>query len=155
MGGRVVSDPPSSTKGGGGDQSPAPHFAYTQKFKDVFPYYLAIGMTYEQFWEQDCELVKYYRKAAQIKQELRNQDAWLHGMYIYEALVDVAPSFRAMGAKKPMPYRKEPFDLNLRQDKKTVREKEQKSDDKAKAFMEAFSISNNKKFQSEGGGVDG
>ena len=30
---------------------PAPRFAYTQKFYDVFPYYLAIGMTPEQYWE--------------------------------------------------------------------------------------------------------
>ena len=28
----------------------APRFAYTQKFYDVFPYYLAIGMTPEQYW---------------------------------------------------------------------------------------------------------
>ena len=36
-------------------------------------------MTYEQFWEMDCELVKYYRKAAKIKQDLDNQNAWPEG----------------------------------------------------------------------------
>ena len=59
---------------------PAPRFAYTQKFYDVFPYYLAIGMTPEQYWEGDCELVRYYRKAAQIRQDLKYQDAGLQGM---------------------------------------------------------------------------
>lgn len=114
-------------------------------------------MTYEQFWEQDCELVKHYRKAAQIKQDVKNQDAWLQGLYFYEALVDVAPILHAYAKKgtKPTPYRKEPFDLNMRQDKKRVREIEQKNDDKAKAFMEAFSLSINKKFQAKGGGVSG
>lgn len=61
--------------GGGGGNRPAPRFAYTEKFYQVFPYYLAIGMTYEQFWEMDCDLVKYYRKAARIRQDLKNQDA--------------------------------------------------------------------------------
>ena len=77
-------------------------------------------MTYEQFWEQDCELVKYYRKAAQIRQDLRNQDAWLQGAYFYEALIDAAPVLRAFAKKgtKPTPYRESPYELFSRQDKK-------------------------------------
>ena len=134
---------------------PAPRFAYTEKFYECFPYYLAIGMTYEQYWEMDCDLVKYYRQAAQIKQDLANQNAWLQGAYIYEALVDVAPAFRAMGAKKPMPYRKEHLELNTRKDLKHRKEVEQKQDEKAKAYMQAFALSMNKKFQEKGGGVNG
>ena len=79
-------------------------------------------MTYEQFWEQDCELVKYYRKAAQIRQDLRNQDAWLQGAYFYEALIDAAPVLRAFAKKgtKPTPYREGPYELFSRQDAKGV-----------------------------------
>lgn len=73
--GELVSGSLSSQTGGGGGNRPAPRFAYTEKFYQVFPYYLAIGMTYEQFWEMDCNLVKYYRKAARIRQDLKNQDA--------------------------------------------------------------------------------
>lgn len=88
---------------------PAPRFAYTQKFYDVFPYYLAIGMTPEQYWEGDCELVRYYRKAAQIRQDLKNQDAWLQGMYVYQAIGNLAPILRAFAKKgvKAIPYQKE------------------------------------------------
>ena len=95
-------------------------------------------MTYEQFWEQDCELVKYYRKAAQIRQDLRNQDAWLQGAYFYEA-----------------PYRESPYELFSRQDKKQQKQLQEKHDDQAKAYMEAFMVSVNKKFQEKGGGVSG
>lgn len=112
-------------------------------------------MTYDQFWNEDCELVKYYQKAGQIKQDLKNQDAWLQGMYIYEALVDASPLFRAMGNKKPTPYRREPYELNMRKDERVQQKREQKNDDKAKAFMEAFAMANNKKFQQKGGGVNG
>ena len=82
---------------------PAPRFAYTQKFYDVFPYYLAIGMTPEQYWEGDCELVRYYRKAAQIRQDLKNQDAWLQGMYVYQAIGNLAPILRAFAKISPLP----------------------------------------------------
>ena len=114
-------------------------------------------MSYEQYWEQDCELVKYYRKAAQIKQELRNQDAWLQGAYFYEALVDAAPILRAFAKKgtKPTPYREVPYELFSRQDKGQQEKMQEKHDEKAKAFMQAFALANNKKFQEKGGGVDG
>lgn len=119
--------------------------------------YLSIGMTYEQFWEQDCELVKYYRKAAQIRQDLRNQDAWLQGAYFYEALIDAAPVLRAFAKKgtKPTPYRESPYELFSRQDKKQQKQFQEKHDDQAKAYMEAFMVSVNKKFQEKGGGVSG
>ena len=92
-------------------------------------------MTYEQFWEQDCELVKYYRKAAQIKQDLRNQDAWLQGAYFYEALIDVAPVLRTFAKKgtKPALYRESPYELFGRQDKKQQKQLQEKHDDQAKA----------------------
>ena len=114
-------------------------------------------MTYEQFWEQDCELVKYYRKAAQIRQDLRNQDAWLQGAYFYEALIDAAPVLRAFAKKgtKPTPYRESPYELFSRQDKKQQKQLQEKHDDQAKAYMEACMVSGYKKFQEKGGGVSG
>ena len=142
---------------GGGDHRPAPPFAYTAKFYEVFPYYLSIGMTYEQFWEQDCDLVRYYRKAAQIRQDLRNQDAWLQGAYIYEALIDASPVLRSFAKKgtKPIPYRNSPYELFGQKNTAKRREVQEKHDEKAKAFMEAFMVSVNKKFQEKGGGVSG
>lgn len=114
-------------------------------------------MTYEQFWEQDCALVKYYRKAARIRQDLKNQDAWLQGMYVYQAVGNLAPILRAFAKKgaKPQPYPEQPFELNVRQDKKVEKTKEKKQDDKAKKYMEAFALAHNRKFQGKGGGVNG
>ena len=114
-------------------------------------------MTYEQFWEQDCDLVRYYRKAAQIKQDLRNQDAWLQGAYYYEALIDASPVFRSFAKKgtKPIPYRNSPYELFGQKNTAKRREVQEKHDEKAKAFMEAFMVSVNKKFQEKGGGVSG
>lgn len=114
-------------------------------------------MTYHQFWNGDCTLVKYYRKAAQIKQDLRNQDAWLQGAYIYEALADVAPVFRPFAKKgtKPIPYRENPYELFTQCDTRQKKSLEERHDDQAKAYMEAFMVSLNKKFQGKDGGVSG
>lgn len=133
---------------------PTPLNAYTQQFEKLFPYYLSIGMTYEQFWEQDCELVKFYRKAAKINRDLRNQDMWLQGLYFYEALIKASPAFRSMGASKPTPYRSKPFDL-YDDEKEHRAAKEKTSDNKARAVMEAFAIEHNRKFKETGGGVNG
>lgn len=106
-------------------------------------------MTSEQFWEGDCTLVVAYRKAFALKQDLENQQAWLQGMYIYDALCCVAPVLHAFAKKgtKPTPFRKEPYPLSVQPDKRKKEIVEAKSDAKAKAFMEMFMTSNNKKFQ--------
>jgi hypothetical protein len=80
-------------------------------------------MTYEQFWNQDCDLVKYYRKAAQIKQDLKNQNAWLQGLYYLRKLwLMVAPIFMAFANSIKsllILIVKSPFDLNMRKDEKS------------------------------------
>lgn len=155
MGDELVSTRSTHTERGGGDTRPASLFAYTEAFEKSFPYYLAIGMTYEQYWEGNCQLVKAYRKAARIKQDLRNQDAWLLGAYFYEALCDASPLFRAFAKKgtKAIPYRTEPFAFKVEseepEDRKTS---EEKQDEKAKSYMEMLAISLNEKFLKKNGG---
>lgn len=155
---RLVSNGSSSNTGGGGKRS-APLFAYTDKFYEVFPYYLAIGMTYDQFWNDDCDLVLYYRKAAEIRQDLNNQQAWLAGAYIYEAFLDASPVLHAFAKKgaKPNPYRTQPYDFSeARRTPKVKRlTAQERADNKAKNYMEALMVSFNQKFQKKGGKVDG
>lgn len=77
-------------------------------------------MTYDQFWNQDVELVKAYREADKIKRDLKNQDMWMQGAYYYEALLDAAPVLRFSFSKKPpkpVPYREQPFELHTGQRK--------------------------------------
>jgi hypothetical protein len=112
-------------------------------------------MTYEQFWEQDCELVKYYREAAKISRNLRNQEAWLQGSYFYEALLDASPVFRSLAKKgtKPVPYRDAPYDMCDNHDKESRKRKQDKEDEKAKAYMQALAVSINRRFQKKEGDV--
>ena len=118
----------------------SPFLTYTEQFYEVFPYYLSIGMTAEQFWKGDPTLVIYYRKAAELKNERKNQELWLQGMYIYEALCDVSPIMHAMAKKgtKPHPYPESPYAITENQRKREVEEKERKVAMKGKRMFEAF-----------------
>lgn len=130
--------------------------------KRAFPYYLSIGMTYEQYWNQDVELVKYYREAEEIRQNRKNHESWLQGAYFYEALLDASPVLKTNFSKKPVkpaPYRDQPYQLTSEKpsgkQKAQKEQQEEKSDSKAKAVMEMFMTSFNKRFEKKEGGNDG
>lgn len=75
-------------------------------------------MPQDEYWNGDCELVKYYRKADEIRRRERNMELWLQGMYIYEALLDVSPLMRAFVKNpKPQEYSKEPYPMTDRERK--------------------------------------
>lgn len=145
----MVSDLLSSTEGSGGVTATAPLKTYTEKFHELFPYYLSIGMTEEQYWDRDSTLVVAYRKAEELKTDKKNQEMWLQGAYIYEALCRVSPLLHAFVKKgtKPVPYIAEPFAITEKQAEYRQEEKEKKNFDKGKTMMEGFMIRHNKKFE--------
>ena len=126
----------------------SPFLTYTEQFYEVFPYYLSIGMTYEQFWDGDPMLAKYYRQAEEIKIERKNQELWLQGLYVYEALCDVAPILQAMAKKgtKARPYTDQPYAITEKQRREKAKAEEVAIANKGKRFMEQFMRVNNKKF---------
>lgn len=125
--------------------------SYTATFYEVFPFHLSIGMTPEQYWDGDPQLAKHYRKADELKRQRRNQELWLQGMYIYEALCDVAPIFHAFAKRgtKPTPYTDHPYSITSkeREDEKKLQEKRER--DKARRYMEAQMAKLNKRFESK------
>lgn len=78
---------------------------FTEIFEEVFPYYLAIGMSHEQFWLSDPSLVKAYRKADEIRKRRMNEELWLNGIYMSEALASTVGN---MFSKEKYSYPAEP-----------------------------------------------
>lgn len=149
MDGKLVSGSLSTVFDGGEQNSSSPIFTYTETFYEHFPYYLSIGMSAEQYWNGDPTLVKYYRKAEEIRTERVNRELWLQGMYIYEAFADVSPVLHAFAKKgtKPHPYTDRPYPITEKQRKENKVDKEKASFDKGKKMMEAFMKTNNAKFK--------
>lgn len=119
----------------------------------MFPYYLSIGMTPDEYWNGDAMWPRAYHKAAILKQERENYHAWLQGLYVYEAIGCMSPVLRAFSkSKKPEKYPAEPHDLKLRapkteaQAKKEVT-KQDNADKKAMAYMQMLMISHNASFE--------
>lgn len=126
-----------------------PPISYSDVFYKKFPYYLSIGMTEEQYWDKDCNLVKYYRESYEIKTERMNQEAWLQGMYFYDALARVSPIIRAFAKKgtKAEPYPEEAYPIGKRAINNANDKKERENYAKAKRYMEAYMVQYNKKFE--------
>ena len=79
--------------------------------EECCPYYMAMGMSLHEYWEEDGDLAVYYRKAEEIRQERLNWQMHLQGMYVYEALCDASPIFNPFAKRgtKPVPYRSTPY----------------------------------------------
>jgi len=145
----LVSDLLSSTEGSGGVTATAPLKSYSEKFHELFPYYISLGMTEEQYWDRDSLLVIAYRKAEELRTNRKNQEMWLQGAYMYEALCRVSPILHAFAKKgtKPVPYMAEPFAISEKQAEYQEEEKAKKVFDKGKALMEGFMAKHNKKYE--------
>jgi len=102
-------------------------------------------MSYEQYWDADCQLVKYYRKAHEIKKKLKNEELWLQGAYIYDALCAVSPVLHAFAkpGTKPLPYPDTPYPLT-KEELEEIEETKRKADrQRAKIMFEAWANSLN------------
>ena len=110
-------------------------------------------MTYEQFWQGDVDLVKAYREAQELRDERRNQELWIQGMYIYEALCAVSAVIPRLSKRpvKPGPYAERPYPL--KSEKKRNAEKAARAKMEAiKSKMDAFASKMNAKFARKKGG---
>ncbi|MGN0535741.1 MAG: hypothetical protein ACI4IR_07060 [Eubacterium sp.] len=117
------------------------HFSFTDFFNEHLPFFLSIGMSYEQYWNDDCYIAQYYRKAYELQRNRINEQLWLQGLYIYEAILDMSPALRAMGAQAPEKYVSEPYPITPEECEKREIQKAKEHQEEMKAKTEAF-ISN-------------
>lgn len=90
------------------------------------------GMTYEQFWEGDPWMVRAYAEAYILKRRIKNEDAWIQGAYMANAVtIAIANTF----GKKRVDYMKEPMQLYP----KTEAEKQADIREQRRKVIEYFS----------------
>ena len=144
MGGNFLASPK------GGEQSPP---KYYEVFEEHLPFYLHIGMTEGQYWNGDPQLVKTYRKKHELQREQTNQEMWLQGLYIYEALLDVSPVFHDfVKHPKPMPYPSEPYPLTTQSIESKKAKEEKARMEKQRAIAEAWAKRVNDKLKEKQNG---
>lgn len=110
---------------------------------------MVMGMTYEQYWEQSPYLAVAYRKAYRLRREADNEQAWLQGLYVFDAFaVCLANAFAKRGSKKQN-YIEKPIDIYpLTEREKKRREAEENA--KMQAAMKAMVREQRRKKKSKG-----
>lgn len=121
-------------------------FKHSDIFDKVCPFYMSIGMTYDEYWHGDIDAPKFYLEAYQQKSERelsqKNYEAWLSGYYIYDALCNVAPIFNALSTKhQAYPYRNKPIPIT---DKEMEEFKQDERNDRLQKLKEVLLNSSKK-----------
>lgn len=86
---------------------------YGEIIRRLCPDYLAMGMTLTEFYDStDLDDYAAVREAHRLRLKQANFDAWLHGLYTYNALICASPLFRDwVKDHHPEKYLEEPFDI--------------------------------------------
>lgn len=86
-------------------------FQLTSVFNDMCPIYMSYGMTFDEFWYGNSSLCRVYMEAYKLRQKALDEQLWLQGFYVYNALNCVAPVLHAFAKQgtKPLPYLKSPI----------------------------------------------
>lgn len=124
-------------------------FSFTEIFEKRFPYYLSIGMSERQYWDGDCSLTRSYREAERLRKQRVNEEMWLQGMYIYDAIGRLSPILRAFSKKgtKPEPYVSEAYPINKKTMNEAKTRKDMKVYSKGLARMQSFMAKGKEKFK--------
>ena len=90
--------------------------SYGDIFDELFPQYLLMGMTPEQYWDGESSLKKAFRKAYMLRMEIEQKNAdrnnWYMGQYLIAVLQSVPLLVGGLNVKRTtkLPeYPREPF----------------------------------------------
>ncbi len=99
----------------------------TTLFEKMCPIYMSYGMSYDEYWYESPYRVKFYREAYELKQKQKDEQMWVQGMYIYEALCEVSPVLHAFSKSgtKPLPYARKPYLSDMTIDEEDEKRKKQ------------------------------
>ena len=121
--------------------SPTP---YGDIFDELFPHYLLMGMTPEQYWDGESSLKPAFRKAYRMRLENEQRTAdrnnWYMGQYIIKVLQAVPLLVGGLNVKEStrLPdYPEKPF-LEIEEERKKEEVRKKQEEDQAKLAMAMF-----------------
>lgn len=108
----------------------------TKLFEKACPMYMSLGMSYHDFWYGPAFMTTFYRDAHKLRLRQQDENNWMIGMYVYEAILDCSPVLHAFSKKgtKPLQYAEKPYLMDKFTDK-TEAEKEQEIENERLKFM--------------------
>lgn len=118
------------------DRSKVESTSLTKLFEKACPIYMSYGMSYNDFWYGPAFMTTFYKDANKLRLRRQDENNWMIGMYVYEAILDCSPVLHAFSKKgtKPLPYAEKPY-LTDKFEEKTKAEKEQEAENERLKFM--------------------
>lgn len=118
------------------DKSRVESTSLTKLFEKACPIYMSYGMSYNDFWYGPAFMTTFYRDANKLELRRQDENNWMIGMYVYEAILDCSPVLHAFSKKgtKPLPYAEKPYLMN-KFEEKTEAEKDQEKENERLKFM--------------------
>lgn len=127
--------------------------SFSHRYKDILDEacvtYLRAGMSYEDFWDGPSEMAIYYRKKLEQDKEYDNFKAWLQGMYVYEAILDLVPVLRPFSKGEPIPFRDRPISLTEAEEREKKERENRRNLEAGRKHMEALAIALNKQLKNK------
>ena len=104
----------------------------------MFPYYMTLGMSYDEYWHGPAWLCAAYREAHEMRMKREEWARYRQGAYIFEALLDAAPVIKPfVKDAKPGKYPDEPWPLTQQEADERERQREIAGYEKALAQRRA------------------
>lgn len=133
-----------------GEKSEVESISLTDLFEELCPVYMAYGMTYDEYWYGEPYRAKFYRECYELQFKKKDEECWMQGMYIYDALCRVSPILHAFSKSgtKPLPYPEKPYMLELAKET-SEQEKEKQAENErliAQVHFNAWARSTAKQF---------
>ena len=87
-------------------------------------YYMAIGIPYDEFWNGDYTRLKFEVEAHKIRLEEKNQELWLQGLYVFDAVSAAVNNAMAGKGHQKQKYREKPIRITELSEEEKSAEKE-------------------------------
>lgn len=101
------------------------------------PIYMSYGMSYNDYWFGPAFMTMFYRDANKLRIRQQDENNWMIGMYVYEAIVDCSPILHPFSKKgtKPLPYAEKPYLYDKLREKTREEKEREKENERLKAII--------------------
>lgn len=120
----------------------------SKTFDDCFPFYLSIGMSSEEYWNGDPTLTRGFREAFKIKQENVNREAWLNGLYFYDAVTSAMTRLNK-DKSSHKDYAAKPYSFTSEEIKEEKKNKVLEAEAQAEVWMKSWVSATQRMFKKE------
>ena len=118
------------------DEGVNSHKTVSEIFVENFSFYHSIGMSFEEYWYGDPSLPRTFRESFKLKQENANHEAWLHGLYVYDAVMSAMSHFNK-NKNDHKNYAEKPYDFTPRKEEEKVEEAQAQAEVWLKSWVSA------------------